>query len=288
MGADDYLRVQGAQRHPGRIRFFDPHSGGGVQDLPLQVGDVHPVVVRQPDGSHPGRGQIKGGGRPQPPRPDHQHPGPPQTFLSLRPHFGQGQMTGVAARLPSPGGGPGVVRDHPRKTPGPPSAETIRQGKHLAVAHSFQGGRGQGGAFARRAVKHDRPVALPAGGGDAPLQDAAGNVHGGGNHPLRQFVPLPHIDQGNVGVAALGQLPGGDLLDFPQGGRHQIRVGGCHRRRLPANRRGRNRGSPGPGPIFSRAGRFPRGRPRRRLSRPRRRWGSSPAPTAGSRCAWSR
>ena len=42
----------------GRDHLWPPHRIGGVEDLPLQVGQLHPVRVDDPQGSHPCGGQV--------------------------------------------------------------------------------------------------------------------------------------------------------------------------------------------------------------------------------------
>src|SRR6185437_16758036 len=67
------VRVQEGEGLLGRVHLPVADAVHVVQDLPLQVGLVDDVHVDDPEGPHPGGGQIKGGGRSQAAGPEEQH-----------------------------------------------------------------------------------------------------------------------------------------------------------------------------------------------------------------------
>ena len=57
-----------------RVHLGTPHSGRGMDDLALKIGDVDVVVVNEPDRPHPGGRQVQGRRRPEPTSTDEQDP----------------------------------------------------------------------------------------------------------------------------------------------------------------------------------------------------------------------
>ncbi len=98
----------------GGCRLRAAHVGVAVDDLALEVGPVHHIVVNHAEGPDPGRGEVEQGGRAEPPRADDEHSGGPDPPLADGPDLGEQDVAGVAAAL---GGGqlrPG--RDERRQT----------------------------------------------------------------------------------------------------------------------------------------------------------------------------
>ena len=70
-----------------------------VQDLPLEIGEIHLIRVRDADGSHTGRCQIHGSGRSEPAGPNDEDLRVQQLLLPSEPDFFQNDMPGVAFQL---------------------------------------------------------------------------------------------------------------------------------------------------------------------------------------------
>jgi len=73
INVDRQVRPERPQRCSRRVGLPLPHGVGPVDHLPVEVGDVDPVVVDHPDPPDPRRGEIEEGGRPQPPRAHDEH-----------------------------------------------------------------------------------------------------------------------------------------------------------------------------------------------------------------------
>ena len=90
------------QRGDGVPRGFDLGPADvrdAVDHLPLEVAQVHVVVVDDPQGPHAGGGQVQQGRRAQSPGADHQHLGVLQPALSDCTDFRNDQVPGVAFHL---------------------------------------------------------------------------------------------------------------------------------------------------------------------------------------------
>ena len=74
-----------------------PTSGGAVEDLALEVGEVHGVEIHDAELADAGGGEIHGDGRAEPARADAQHAGGANFLLARQPDFGQNQVPRVAA-----------------------------------------------------------------------------------------------------------------------------------------------------------------------------------------------
>ncbi len=66
-----------------------------MEDLPLEVGEIHQIRVHHPQGTYPRSRQIEGHRRSQSPDADQKDPGRRQRPLPLRPHLRQYEMPGV-------------------------------------------------------------------------------------------------------------------------------------------------------------------------------------------------
>ncbi len=70
-----------------------------MHDLALQVGQVDPVVVDDPDGSDPGGGEIEQHRRAEPAGADDQHARLQQPRLAFLADLVEDQMPGIALKL---------------------------------------------------------------------------------------------------------------------------------------------------------------------------------------------
>ena len=101
VGDDVDVGVERREGLLGRVDLALADPVHGVQDLALQVRGVDDVHVDDPDGAHPGRGQVERGRRAESARTEEQDPGVEQLELTLLPHLGQragAAGTGCAAR----------------------------------------------------------------------------------------------------------------------------------------------------------------------------------------------
>ncbi len=190
--------VRGRRRHPlgvglhahGRVDSGDglgrrldlaaPDVGRAVHDLTLQVGELHVVVVGDPESPDSGGRQIEQRRGPQTAGAEDKHAGRSQAPLPGHPHLRQQQMPGVT------GAGAGVG-----ELVGAPPGSGVHRGRDYVMAEantreydvrwrpdgrtSAVAGRPQPGTKAR--VAHDRDE-QPTGGRDCR---AAGRP--GGRHP---------------------------------------------------------------------------------------------------------
>ena len=97
MRLDPHLGVDRARRLGRRLRLRRADPRGGVGDLPLQVGQLHAVVVDDADRADAGRGQIEHQRRAQPAGADDQHPRRLQLRLADAAHLLQQDVARVAA-----------------------------------------------------------------------------------------------------------------------------------------------------------------------------------------------
>ena len=67
-----------------------------VKDLPLQIADIHPVKISNPDRTDSCCCQIEADGRSKSPRPDYQHPAFRQLFLSFFSYLRQENISFIA------------------------------------------------------------------------------------------------------------------------------------------------------------------------------------------------
>ncbi len=89
-------RIDALQLVGGGIELLAAHVGGGVNDLPLQVGVVHHIEVDQAQRAHARGRQIQRQRRPQSARADAQHARGFQLLLPLHADLGHDQMARVA------------------------------------------------------------------------------------------------------------------------------------------------------------------------------------------------
>src|SRR5699024_8460844 len=75
------------------------HIGGTEEDLPVDVGDVHGVIINDGDVSNASGGERLHGGTPQASTTDDQHMGTVETFLLLHAPSRQRQLAGGAAQF---------------------------------------------------------------------------------------------------------------------------------------------------------------------------------------------
>ena len=92
-------RIDGLQLFRRRIQLLAAHVGGGVNDLPLQVGVVHDVEVHDAERAHAGRAQVQRQRRTQAARADAQHSRRFQLELPFHADLGHDQVARVAQDL---------------------------------------------------------------------------------------------------------------------------------------------------------------------------------------------
>ncbi len=94
-----HVRIQIGQPRLGRLELRVTERGGAVDDLPLQVGEVHDVEVDDADRSHAGRGQIERERRAQAARADGEHARRLELALALHADLGQEEVARVPQHL---------------------------------------------------------------------------------------------------------------------------------------------------------------------------------------------
>src|ERR1035437_1077229 len=81
-----------------RRRMASPANvGSAMEDLALEVGELHGVEIHDAELADARRGQIHGDRGAEPARSNAQHAGGTNFLLALQPDFGQSQMPRVAA-----------------------------------------------------------------------------------------------------------------------------------------------------------------------------------------------
>ena len=90
-------RVEAVDGFRGGLGLGPADIRGAVEDLALEVGEVHGVEVHDAELADAGGGEIHRDGRAEPARSDAEHAGGANFPLALQPDFGQTQMPRVAA-----------------------------------------------------------------------------------------------------------------------------------------------------------------------------------------------
>ena len=88
--------IDGGQFLRGGVEFGTTHVGCGMDDLPLQVGEVHHIEVNQAQRAHAGRGQIQRERRAESAGAHAQHARRLQLLLPLHADLGHDQVARVA------------------------------------------------------------------------------------------------------------------------------------------------------------------------------------------------
>ncbi len=91
--------VQGFQRLGTGFHLGAADIGGAKQDLALQVGKAHGIVIDQTDAADARRRQIQRHRASQPAGADHQNTGAADLCLAGAAHLAQHQMAGVTVQL---------------------------------------------------------------------------------------------------------------------------------------------------------------------------------------------
>ncbi len=99
MADDGHQRVDAREGVRGRGGLGPADVVHTVDHLALEVGGLDHVVVDHADRAHTRRGEVEQGRRPQPPGPDHEHPGGLEPALPEQPHLGDQQVPGVPRDL---------------------------------------------------------------------------------------------------------------------------------------------------------------------------------------------
>ena len=97
-----YIGVQRLQAVPGGLQFRLSHGLCGVQDLPLEIGQVDNVEIDNAELTHTRRRQIQRERRTEAAGPNREHSRRLQFQLPFHAHFGHDQMTAVAQDLVRP------------------------------------------------------------------------------------------------------------------------------------------------------------------------------------------
>ena len=93
------MRVEVGDPLAGAVELGAADGGGAVEDLALEVGEVHGVEVHQAQVAHPRGGEVHRGWRAEASGADQQHAGCAQAFLARHADFRQGQVPGVAEQF---------------------------------------------------------------------------------------------------------------------------------------------------------------------------------------------
>src|SRR5690606_499249 len=96
---DTHLRVERGQPRGRGVGLGSVQISGSMDDLPLQVGQIHPVVIRQPQLADPGTGQIERSRTAQSAHADDQHAAVEQALLTLHVDLLQQNLPAVAQQL---------------------------------------------------------------------------------------------------------------------------------------------------------------------------------------------
>ena len=118
MDNDLHVRVEGPDRRGRGVRLGGAHRGGGVDDLALQVGHVHDVVVHDPQGARARGRQVQGRRGAQAPGAYEQDAGGADALLAGHPHLGYQGVATVALQLGPGKGAQAVVGNDRGQGPG--------------------------------------------------------------------------------------------------------------------------------------------------------------------------
>ena len=94
-----HVGIVGVEGILGRHYFGTAHVVVVMQDLALEVGDLHHVEVHDADGAHAGEGQIDGGGRSQAAGADYQDLGVHELALTKTAHLAHDDVPAVTLDL---------------------------------------------------------------------------------------------------------------------------------------------------------------------------------------------
>ena len=99
MGLDAHMGIEAAERRHGALHLGPADVLGGMDDLALQVGQRHRIVVDHAERADAGRREIEQHRRAQPAGPDHQHPRALERRLAGAADLAQHEMAGIALDL---------------------------------------------------------------------------------------------------------------------------------------------------------------------------------------------
>jgi hypothetical protein len=85
----------------GRFELAASHIACAVQQLALQVGEVHHIMVDEPQRAHPGGREVEGHRRAEAAGTHDQHAGGLEALLPLRPHARENEVSPIAVALGS-------------------------------------------------------------------------------------------------------------------------------------------------------------------------------------------
>ena len=92
-----HVRIDAGNGFPCRLRFGPANVFGAMNDLPLQVREIHRIEIEDAEFANAGGGQIHRDGRAQSTRADAQHARRADFLLAAQAHFRQDQVSGITA-----------------------------------------------------------------------------------------------------------------------------------------------------------------------------------------------
>ena len=191
VGDDVDVGVDIRQRLASRLHLGAPDSIDPMEDLSLEIGHIDDVVVDDADRAHPGGRQIEGGGRSETAGADQEHPRIEQPGLAGLAHFGEQQVTAVAAALVAPEGEGSI----PLPALALPALDAARQRADVGVAESSS----DSAASADRSPTAQYRMISVAGSGTRPAmvlsRTPAGDVGGVADGAELVLVALAHVDE---------------------------------------------------------------------------------------------
>jgi hypothetical protein len=96
---DVHVRIDVADAIARRVQLGASDIAGAVQDLTLEVREIHDVEVHEPERADTGRGEIQRDRRAEPPRSDDEHPRRLELALTRQLDVGEEEMASVPLRF---------------------------------------------------------------------------------------------------------------------------------------------------------------------------------------------
>ena len=190
------VRVQPLERLARRFGLGLADAVVAVEDLALQVGQVHHVVVDDAHGADAGRGQVIGGRRTQAARSHHQHPCVQELRLALFADLGQQEVAAVAGELLL---GELPVLDE-RVALVLPGGVSAGHGDHVLVAHLLHDLAGEKRPHAAGAVGDDGGRLVRHLGVHLHFEEASWDRHRVLQVSFPVFLFLAHVQEHVVAV----------------------------------------------------------------------------------------
>ena len=96
---DTHMRIQRMKTLRGRLDLGAPRIGRGVKKLTMQIGQFHDIRIDNPQGPHPGCGEVLSRGRAESARTYEKHARPPQQLLRSDPEPGYRHLPRIPGQL---------------------------------------------------------------------------------------------------------------------------------------------------------------------------------------------